>query len=331
MLGEPMRSNLGWTPDRWNGYNERYPNTPRLPESSYAGIRDFLNIWERIEAHNFDVASEALGSGKILFVLVRGIFGNLMPGNFVPVLEHFRGMGLLVIRPRTYVVGTVAKSAARLRNEVHPYVQDAERIVWLCQSRGGLDALWALSQYPELRNRTAGVVLVQTPSAASAIMQSVLTGCYAQSISSWRTRVAEKVQKTIFTLAGLRDGCEELMSPGIDNCVATLQDFEFPFPVLAVATWSIEPTSWVDSYHKRLGEIRPGCAHDGQFYLQDQLWHFAEQLVLARIDHAQSVMGGSGFDLCRFWTVLATMLLERSDDAGTTRNPRRRTQSPTEP
>jgi pimeloyl-ACP methyl ester carboxylesterase len=323
-----MRTNPGWTPDGWNDYNEWYPNTPGLPESSSAGMHDFLNIWERLEPNNLEAAGAIPGSGKILFVLVRGIFGNLMPGNFVPVLEHFRTQGLSVIRPRTHVVGTVAASAARLQEEVQPKLRDAERIVWLCQSRGGLDALWALSLYPELRERTAGVVLVQTPSAGSAIMQSVLTGCHAQSISSWRTRVAEKMQKAIFTLPGFRDGCEELMSPGIDKCVATLQRFDFPFPVLAVATWSIEPTSWVDSYHRRLGEIRPGCAHDGQFYLPDQLWHVAEQLVLGRIDHAQSVMGGNGFDLVRFWAALAALLLERSGDNCVTRKQTHRTQSP---
>ena len=121
------------------------------------------------------------------------------------------------------------------------------------------------------------------------------------------------------------------MSPGIDECVATLQNYEFPFPVLAVATWSVEPTSWVDSYHKRLSEIRPDCAHDGQFYLQDQLWHFPGQLVLGRIDHAQSVMGGNGFDLVHFWATLAAMLLERCAEARVTRNPTHRTRNPIAP
>ena len=260
-------------------------------------------------------------SGKTLFVMVRGIFGNIMPGNFMPVLKSFRARGVPAIRPRSYAAGTVAASAARLLEEVRPHLGVSDQIVWLCQSRGGLDALWALSQYAELRERTAGVVLVQTPSAASEVMHSVLTDCHAQSIASWRTRLSEKFQKTVFTLPAFREGCRDLTSPRIDECVATLQAFEFAFPVLSVATWSIEPTSWVDSYHKRLSEIRPGCAHDGQFYLQDQLWRCADQLVLGRIDHAQTVMGGKGFDLVRFWATLATMVL--------TRSPTHQTQSPT--
>jgi hypothetical protein len=323
-----MRSNFGWTPNRWDDYAQWYPATPPLPESASAGWRDFSNIWERMESDNFNATAAFRDSRRTLFVLVRGIFGNLMPGNFAPVLERFRAAGLFAVRPRTYVVGTVAKSAARLYREVRSLPEQADRVIWLSQSRGGLDVLWALTRYPELREMTAGVALVQTPSAASAIMQSVLTGCYAESIGSWRTRLAEKAQKTIFALPAFREGCEQLISPGIDEYVATLQGYPFPFPVLSVATWSIEPTSWVDSYHRRLGEIRPGHAHDGQLYLHDQLWQIAEQLVLGRIDHAQSVMGGNGFDLVRFWATLATMLLERSIEGGVNRNPRLRTQSP---
>jgi hypothetical protein len=160
---------------------------------------------------------------------------------------------------------------------------------------------------------TAGVALVQTPSAASAIMESILTGCHEQTITRRRTRFSEKAQKAIFSLPAFRDGCEQLIAPGIDECVATLQACPFPFPVISVATWSVEPTSWVDSNHRRLGEIRPGHAHDGQFYLHDQLWPCAEQLVLGRIDHAQSVMGGHGFDVARFWKTLACMILKRDE------------------
>lgn len=269
-----------------------------------------MTIWERLGSDN--KVTWGAGSASPLFVLVRGIFGNLMPGNLSAVLRHFRRSGMRVVRPRGYVVGTVESSAARLSRDLQPLLRGTDEIVWLCQSRGGLDALWAIGHYAELRVRTAGVVLVQTPSAASAVMQSVLSGRNSATLTSIRTRVAEKLQKVLFSLPAWRPGCEQLMPPGIETCVSALQQIEYPFPLISVATWSIEPTSWVDSYHRRLAEIRPGCAHDGQFYLEDQLWPTAEQLVLGRIDHAQSVMGGKGFDPVRFWTALAAMLHSRA-------------------
>jgi len=307
-----MSIEYGWKPEGWNDYIDRYPNTPELPEASSAGTRDFQTIWERVGPHNNGASSVASLAGNQLFVLVRGIFGNLMPGNFAPVLRDFRNAGMRVVRPHGYVVGTIESSAERLHKVLRPLLPEVTSIVWLCQSRGGLDALWAIGHNEALRARTAGVILVQTPVAASAIMESVMADRHASTLRGLSVRATEKLQKAVFSLPALRPGCEQLMSPQIDERVRHLQRISFEFPLISVATWSLKPTSWVDSYHRRLGQIRPGCAHDGLFYLEDQLWPTAEQLVLGRIDHAQSVMGGMGFDLVRFWTTLVAMLIGRA-------------------
>ena len=308
-----MRSNApesGWSPDGWADFVDRYPNTPDLPDSASSGVRHFSNIWQSSGVLNRDTGRAIGHLDDTLVVLVRGIFGNLMPGNFVPVLRYFRHSSVQVIRPRCYTMGTIEESAGHLFRQIRPALESSQRILWLCQSRGGLDAMWAIREYPELREKTSGLVAVQTPSDRSEIMQSVVKREHAASGMSLRSRASEQLQRAVLGLPAFRDGALQLTSPAIDRYVEALRREAYSFPFVSVATWSVEPTSWVDSFHRRLGEIRPGCAHDGQFFIEDQLWTNALQLVLGRIDHAQSVMGGRGFPLVRFWDTLATLACE---------------------
>ena len=78
-------------------------------------------------------------------------------------------------------------------------------------------------------------------------------------------------------------------------------------PTLAVASWSLEPSAWLDSQHARLGAIRPHCAHDGLFFLEDLVWPTARTVLLPRIDHSQPCVGGLDFPHARFWHALATV------------------------
>lgn len=66
---------------------------------------------------------------------------------------------------------------------------------------------------------------------------------------------------------------------------------------------------WLDSFHERLGEIRPGVAHDGQFYLDDLVWPGLPHVLLPHLDHAQPVMDGFGFDSRRYWLALVLLAL----------------------
>jgi hypothetical protein len=75
-------------------------------------------------------------------------------------------------------------------------------------------------------------------------------------------------------------------------------------PTLCAASWSIEPTSWIDSWHQILQAACPGIAHDGQFLTSDMVLPRTPLVTLPRIDHAQPVLGGNGFDPARLWTTL---------------------------
>ncbi|WP_446904849.1 hypothetical protein [Burkholderia sp. YIM B11467] len=73
-------------------------------------------------------------------------------------------------------------------------------------------------------------------------------------------------------------------------------------------SWSVEASTRFDSHHGRLNGHRPGCAHDGQFYLEHQVMAGIPQICLPRLDHGQPVLGGLGFDAGRFWLAFADLL-----------------------
>ncbi|MEF9502313.1 hypothetical protein OWS73_10930 [Burkholderia sp. 1B3(2022)] len=75
-----------------------------------------------------------------------------------------------------------------------------------------------------------------------------------------------------------------------------------------VVSWSIERTSRFDAHHSRLDRYRPGCAHDGQFYLDHQTIRGIPRVCMPHLDHGQPVLGGAGFDAGRFWLALVALL-----------------------
>ena len=297
-----------WECESWADYIDHFPVTPQLPESVNMLMEPFSSIWKTDDIDNMLPMGWQKRSDKLLIVLVRGLFGNLMPGNFSAVMERLSRLGVRVLRPRISTAGKVEDNAEQLQQQVLRSLNSGDEVIFLCQSKGGLDALWALMAYEALRKRTIGVVLMQTPSGESPVMRSILTDKYESRITKWPARVEEGVHKAIVSLPWFAGGCRQIMSPYIDDIVAKLVGFEFTFPVIAVATWSLEPSSWLDSYHRKINLIRPGCAHDGQFFLEDQLWPDFNQLVLGHIDHAESVMRGGGIDTARLWLSLAHLL-----------------------
>lgn len=303
-----------WSPRDWHTYRDWYSQTPPVDTGAARRNAEFINIWNSRSSDKRLPDGCGKNAGKFLFVLARGLFGSLMPGNFVAVRNHLDRAGAHVIRTTIRAAGSVETHADFIARESLAAASDAERFIFLCQSKGGLDALWAIMQNEQLRERTAGVILMQTPSAASQVLESVIAGKHADTLSGPFDRAMQPLKSAALKAPFLRPGSRQLIEPHVGEIVDTLRACEFSFPVVSVATWSIRPTSWVDSFHKRLGEIRPGAAHDGQFYLEDQFWPAFEQLILGEIDHAQPVMGGGGFDPVPLWNCLLHLLFEIRND-----------------
>ena len=131
----------------------------------------------------------------------------------------------------------------------------------------------------------------------------------------WRVATRLKSQpprcrlKNGLGLLGARRGGLELTGERIRQAAARADAVTRRYPHIQAASWSIQPTSWLDSFHERLGEIAPGVAHDGQFYLADMLWPDTPNVLLAEVDHAQPAMGGFGFDPVLFWRGLVAVAL----------------------
>ena len=62
----------------------------------------------------------------------------------------------------------------------------------------------------------------------------------------------------------VRDGVRDISRWRDPDITRWLAEFEPVVPTVCAVSWSIEPTSWVDSYHRTLNGIAPGHAHDAR-------------------------------------------------------------------
>jgi hypothetical protein len=277
-------------------YRDRWPGTPplALPDRS-------------LTARLLDAEEPSARLDGLCIPLVRGFLGNWMPGNLVRPAERLRADGADAFVVRSRAGGTVAANARALVERL----RGRPRVLLAGHSRGGLECLLALED-PDLRTRTVGVLLSQTPRGPSGVLESLLDGQHA-STRGWKRSAEELTQRAgLYGVLAARGG-RELVRPALTRVVeradAVLAELSGSVPVWQTASWSARPTTWLDSFHERLGEIRPGCAHDGQFFLEDLIWPGLPHVLLAGVDHAQPAMGGFGFDHARYWRLLVHELL----------------------
>lgn len=300
-----MKSKSGdkiWTPLGNLNYLNHYPNTPFLPKCNQNISETFINKWQSL----FEIKNRVapLGSSEITIVLVKGIFGDLMPGNFNSTYKLLKSLGLDVIFAKPHKASaTIEKNAASFKNSIERQITSKEKkLLFLTHSKGGLDTLWAMLKFPQLKERTVGVALVQCTRNASEILEGIFTKKHPN--YSQKDNIKDLITNKIITYSGYKSGCLDLTSPKINTTIDLIDKQRFEFPIISVATWSIFPTSRLESFHKRLKLIRPGCAHDGLFYIENQLWPNFEQIILGNIDHSQPTLGGNGFDDAHFYLSL---------------------------
>jgi hypothetical protein len=299
-----------WTPGRFDDYQSHFPKTADLQLPSPAETRAFERAWRALDDRENTLLRRLAGilEGAEV-ILVRGFLGNWMPGNFSGVARGLRALGANAWIVRSSPRHGVSDNGRKLRHRVLKRTrgQTARPLFWFGHSKGALECLMA-HYHPALAARTRAILMAQAPHGPSPVIESMLLGSNRATLPTGRRRLAERSQRLALTLTGARGGGLALTS----RAQAALQDEILPilaaareFPILQTATWSDRPTTWLDSFHERLGEIEPGVAHDGQFYLRDLLWPGLPHILLDRVDHAQPAMGGLGFDPLRYW--LATL------------------------
>ncbi|MDP2310005.1 MAG: hypothetical protein Q8P18_28565 [Pseudomonadota bacterium] len=299
-----------WHPrDRQDGdfrdYARLYPDTPPLPPLSDDLFAAFADAWAW-PAAELDASVIAATRG-VRVAFVRGFLGNWMPGNLVAPVRALQALGVDASIARTDSGAPVATNVDLLARGLS--VGQGTPLLLCGHSKGGLECLRLADARPDVAARVVGVLMSQTPRGSSAVLESLILRRHQDSLPRPHRRAAEAVQRAGLSLIGANPGGNELTESPLAALIAALDATPRAYPVWQTASWSSRPTAWLDAFHERLGEIRPGCAHDGQFYLEDLVWPGLPHLLLPHLDHAQPAMGGFGFDHVRYWKVLITLFL----------------------
>ena len=292
-----------WTPGDFEAYRARWPRTPAFVRPDPALTARFVTAWSTPDAA-LDARVTAAAQG-LRVVFVRGFLGNWMPGNLSAPAAALSTLGIAASVEPTATSTTVDANVDRLARGL----RGSERLLLCGHSKGGLECLRLTDRHPEIAARVVGVILSQTPRGPSAVLESVLAGQHADSRGT-RRWIEEQAQRAGLHAVGAARGGRQLTQAAIASLIAEIDAAPRATPVWQTASWSSTPTTWLDAFHERLEEIRPGCAHDGQFFLEDLVWPGLPHVLLAEVDHAQPVMGGFGFDHVRYWKVLLALFGE---------------------
>lgn len=306
-----------WEPGCFDDYQRRFPQTPPLELPCVSHSDAFLRAWPAVGDTHSTVYRSLAGRLKgAEVVLARGLLGNWMPGNFVAVARGLRKLGADAWIVRSSPRRGAPENGQVLQEQVlrkrRGQATPDRPLFWFGHSKGGLECLFA-HDHPELKHRTGAILMAQTPRGPSPVIESLLLREHQDSLQTRRRRLAEQCQRLGLGLIGARGGGLALTSAAqstVQGQIAPILAAPRDFPVVQTATWSDRPTSWLDSFHERLGEIAPGIAHDGQFYLHDLLWPGLPHILLDRVDHAQPAMGGFGFDPLRYWLAALAVALK---------------------
>jgi hypothetical protein len=297
-----------WRPDGFDEYRLLYPATPPLSRFARANVTEAYEAsWKgAAPRHTLRAAAD------VTFVFVRGLFGAWIPRHLARPLEVLRRVGAEARIAESAAAGTVDANAESIAYDIAARVAPSRKLVFLCHSKGGLDTLLMLSRFPRLQQRTRAVVLCQTPRGGCAVLESVVRQQHQQSLAGQKRRLQENLARAAIAMCGARPACIQLTGGEIETLIAEVDAAARSVPLLSVASWSGEPSLWLDSQHARLSQIRPGYAHDGLFFTDALIWPVGEQILLPRLDHSQPTVGGRGVDHGRLWLALAALALSRT-------------------
>lgn len=287
-----------WTPYGFDDWRQHYPATPF---ARAAGGLDwtgrYIDCWERARAHL---------PRETVVVLVAGLYSEGLPRCHGDAVLALRRAGYRVLRlPMRSSRGVVAQGR-HIAVTLRARLRGGERFVALTHSKGGIDMLAALDGDPALRARCDGLALVQPPVGPASIVDDIMGwgAPPAPDGAGWKDSIARRLLRTRWVADGTRD-ISSRRDPSVAPMLARLPR---ELHCVHAVSWSIERSSRFDAHHGRLNARRPGCAHDGQFYLEHQVLAGMPQLCLPHLDHGQPVLGGLGFDAGRFWLALAELL-----------------------
>lgn len=113
---------------------------------------------------------------SFVYLLIPGLFSNLSPLYFVDTKKYFSKLGLTCHIARIHSEACVETNALELKNYIEElYWGCGKRVLLLGHSKGGVDAAAAVSKYwYDLKEKVAGLVVIQSPYGGSPIASDIL-------------------------------------------------------------------------------------------------------------------------------------------------------------
>lgn len=111
-----------------------------------------------------------------VYLLIPGLFSNHSPLYFVDTKKYFSKLGLTCHIARIHSEASVETNALELKNYIEElYWGCGKRVLLLGHSKGGVDAAAAISKYwSDLKEKVAGLVVIQSPYGGSPIASDIL-------------------------------------------------------------------------------------------------------------------------------------------------------------
>lgn len=143
--------------------------TPEMP-SVEDGTSRFMELLERIRI------GEHMLPDTLVYLLVPGLFSNHAPLYFVDTKKVFSKLGLASHIAKIHSEASVETNAWELKQYIEElYWGSGKRVMLLGHSKGGVDAAAAMAMYwPDLKDKVAGLALVQSPYGGSPIASDIL-------------------------------------------------------------------------------------------------------------------------------------------------------------
>lgn len=113
---------------------------------------------------------------SVVYLFVPGLFSNHGPLYFVGTKTRFSKMGLTCHIAKIHSEASVEKNAKEIKDYIEEmYWGSRKRVLLLGHSKGGVDAAATLSMYwPDLKDKVAGLALLQSPYGGSPIASDIL-------------------------------------------------------------------------------------------------------------------------------------------------------------
>ncbi len=297
---------MPWSPEGFAGFAQRFPMTPPFDVDDAEPTWRFIEHWREPDDTRLDQALGARAT-DLHVAFVRDFLGDRASPGLSRVAAALRGQGLRAHVLATRGGGRIEANADRIAH----WLRGDDAPVLLCgHGKGGLECLRAADRHRALEDRVIGVILCQAPRGPSAWLERLLLGRHREGPPA--STASELLQRASLTALGAAAAGRELAGTGLEPTVLRIDAHDRGYPVWQIASWSSSPGPRLAPLHRALSELRPACAHDGVYFLEDLVWPGLPHLLLPDLDHLALAGGTPGVDFVRAWKlILADFLYER--------------------